>query len=773
MNTDLIISAYGSHNGRIILYYNGIYKIVELERWLNIKNIGLTTYMACRYPQSVFDEITDFLLKGIDKQEVDLYLTNYVNNLTPKFPYKQHLEYDHHLAHAATAFYQSSYKKSLVFTFDGGGDGGFFNVYVADKINGIALLDKFNQDLGYPYMIICNYMDDINKESLSIGNLVYPGKIMGLCSYGIVRDEWISHFDNFYTKFNYIGNSYIGGREASYDALTSLFNSIGFKDFDFENSRFTGQDAWDIAATSQKSFENQFFKFAQVYLNEYPDLPVCMSGGCALNVLLNTKLLKLRNNNVFVPPNVNDSGIALGGALLHIRPELPIDITYSGVPILDDKMFGNIIQDRNLTCFHEVTSKEIAELLADGNILGVINGNSEHGSRALGNRSILCDPSGDMKNVLNEKVKHREWYRPFAPVVRLQNAHKYFEWDEGIESRYMTFITTVREEWRDKLKAVTHEDFTARLQTVTYNQNPKLYDILTEFENITGYDVLLNTSFNDAGKPILSTLGDALHILQHTDLDALLVNNTIIFCTGNEYKFAREKINNSVIKQTMVDKTTTYLISFPKNKREEIKHRKFITKLLNKNIPIVIITSDDNNVGDLVSDNKYIQLHAVGDDKLYYDSLILNKIPKIKKSITAFAGKIKMLWCKDAILENVYNTTHHLLIDIDEYQQHYNDITNDIKFLINIHDDIITVSHSNTNTSDIFTNKYLFEKYDKTYDKFPTHAYVVGNSTNMEWFCNNQEGVFLWYMNQNKVASISEYMLISYIENLSRYKLLD
>lgn len=126
-----------------------------------------------------------------------------------------------------------------------------------------------------------------------------------------------------------------------------------------------------------------------------------------------------------------------------------------------------------------------------------------------------------MKDILNAKVKHREWYRPFAPVVRLEDVNKYFQWDK--ESRWMSFCPQVKEEWKEKLSAITHVDGTARVQTVTREQNPWLYDLLTEFEKETGVGVLLNTSFNVDGKPILSTVQDAFTILEKTQLDSLII----------------------------------------------------------------------------------------------------------------------------------------------------------------------------------------------------------------------------------------------------------
>jgi carbamoyltransferase len=238
--------------------------------------------------------------------------------------------------------------------------------------------------------------------------------------------------------------------------------------------------------------------------------------------------------DVFVGPNPNDCGIALGMMLNALKPEQPYDATYSGLPLLDFNMISHYLHDSN---FPFTTNYLDADLLVkdlvEGKIIGVARGRSEHGPRALGNRSIICNPAiPEMKDTLNEKVKHREWYRPFAPVVRLEDVSKYFEW-EG-ESRWMSFCPKVREEWREKLSAITHIDGTARVQTVTREQNEWLYDLLTEFEKQSGIGVLLNTSFNVDGKPILSTMRDAFSILEKTQMDGLIIQN---------YYFKKTNIN--------------------------------------------------------------------------------------------------------------------------------------------------------------------------------------------------------------------------------------
>jgi carbamoyltransferase len=213
--------------------------------------------------------------------------------------------------------------------------------------------------------------------------------------------------------------------------------------------------------------------------------------------------------------------------LNQLKPQEPFDATYSGLELFDIDALGHYIQNFYNTTTTYFDINKMTDDLIDGKIIGVARGKAEHGPRALGNRSILCNPSiPDMKDILNEKVKHREWYRPFAPVVRLEDVSKYFEW-EG-ESKWMSFCPKVKEEWRDKLTAITHVDGTARVQTVTKEDNEWLYNLLTEMDRKTGVGVLLNTSFNVDGSPILSTIKEAFKILESTQMDGLLLEDYYI-----------------------------------------------------------------------------------------------------------------------------------------------------------------------------------------------------------------------------------------------------
>jgi len=532
------ISFYGSHNSSYAVEQDGKIRLVlEVERILNYKNSGMAQYMCPKNSDLFFlakyipNYIKKYLDIDIDEYE-NLYLLNTDVILDGKhdlafmgIKFKNHEGALHHESHAAGCFYQSPYKEALIFSFDGGGNDGKFNVYKATRENSVELLESVinpyenyehvKYDLGFPYMVFAHYLKDITFNDLSIGNLVYPGKLMGLAPYGNVNEEWLPHFIDFYKK-DPNGLNF----QEKIDELGKKINVT----FDI-NNRLEGQVEYDVAATNQKAFEECFIEVVKPHMEKYPNLPICITGGCALNIILNTRIKKEFNKDVFIGPNPNDCGIAAGILLHRMKPEKPVDLTYAGTELLDLDTIGHRIQNEEFAFkTNMLEMNDLVNDLTEGKIVGVARGRAEHGPRALGNRSILCNPSiPDMKDILNKKVKHREWYRPFAPVVRLEDVSKYFEW-EG-ESRWMSFCPKVREEWREKLAAITHVDGTARVQTVTREQNEWLYDLLTMFNEKTGIGVLLNTSFNVNGKPILSTVSDAFKIFRESEMNCLLIEN--------------------------------------------------------------------------------------------------------------------------------------------------------------------------------------------------------------------------------------------------------
>jgi carbamoyltransferase len=529
------ISFYGSHNAAYVVEENGeILLVLEVERFLNYKNSGMAQYKCPKVENLLFyaEYIPKYICEKLNIKEFDncYYLNTDViiyekHDLEQFIPAKKYVHGLHHEAHAAGCFYQSPHKEMLVFSFDGGGNDGKFNVYYCNRGESPKLLECVSNpvinhphiyyDLGFPYMVLGHYLKDIKFEDLSSGNLVYPGKMMGLASYGTVKEEWLPAFIDFY-KSNLNGLDF-------QNHVDELGEKIGIK-FDI-NERIEGQIAWDIAATTQRAFEDCFLEIALPYMNQYSNIPIGITGGCGLNILLNTRLVNEFNREVFVGPDPNDCGIALGMMLNQLKPKKPFDSTYSGTTLMDLDNLLYYTQNTDLRFTpHILNQNTLVKDLIEGKIIGIARDRSEHGPRALGNRSIICNPSlPEMKDILNAKVKHREWYRPFAPVVRLEDVNKYFEWDK--ESRWMSFCPKVREEWREKLTSITHVDGTARVQTVTRKQNKWLYDLLTKFEKKTGVGVLLNTSFNVDGKPILSTVKDAFTILEKTELDCLIIEN--------------------------------------------------------------------------------------------------------------------------------------------------------------------------------------------------------------------------------------------------------
>jgi carbamoyltransferase len=777
----LILSAYGSHNGAISMYYKGQYYVVEAERWLNSKNIGISNYMPCHNMQLVFDEITEWLLSKTDRSDVDIFLTGYLPHVKPKFSYGQHLGCDHHIAHAACTFYQSPYPEALVITFDGGGDNGYFNIYTASRTGGIQLVDKLNYDLGYSYMLLAHWMKDIKKEDMGIGNLVYAGKLMGLCSYGKVRDEWLPYFMEFYDKFNYIGNSYIGGREASYEAVRVLMKQIGVDDFDFETTRFEGQLEYDIAATTQRAFEEQFYKYAQKYLDQYPDLPLCLAGGCALNVLLNTRLAKERKGLVFVPPNTNDCGISAGMMLWYQAPETQVDLTYSGLPIMDANQLGYYLEDRKYTTVNNVALADLATYITQGFIVGFIQGNSEHGSRALGNRSILCNPGiADMKDVLNDKVKHREWYRPFAPLVKMEKVHEYFDF-HGDNSRHMTFVADVKPEWLGKIPAVTHEDNTGRLQTVTRWQNEAIYDLLTEFERVAGHGVLLNTSFNDNGKPILTRYSDALNLLANTKMDAVYLHEKrmLIFKTGDERRFNKSLEAEGVAKISL--ETTANVMAFPKDRAEmEKTFLPVLQKMAKKTERLTIVTEAAyaRELGDLFASQPHVKIYNIDHTKHYYNSLLHSKFKNSGEDVHStyfFSKYVKPLWMKEVLRDNVFDTKYHVFIDLSLMDDYNYNVVRDIKNIVNfakIDDDVVGMTALKDSTT-IFEKDFLMKRFKFEPDFYPLPFIWYSNLETLEWFSTNYEGMLRWWVDLDMLGTPADYVLISYAENKHRYQFLE
>lgn len=509
---------FGSHNASLAISYKGeVLEVVELERLINVKNAAFFYWGHHENIVELLTEIKDYFKTKYGVEKYDNVVYNSVDKEMWKiFPAGNYQWLPHHEAHAYSGLYQSNFEKALIISFDGGSDEGFFNIYLGDRRSETPIEKIYvgKKDYAVSYMMPAHFISDIKQEWIYTGNLVYAGKLMGLAGFGKVDDSLVQPFREFYASNTTDNIS---------EALTRFMKIFNIES---EQIRYEGNYAKNLAATNQYVFEQLFEEETRNILELHNDLPLIITGGCGLNILLNTKLALKRET--FVTPNPNDTGLAVGLVCSKMRPHTPVDTTYLGPEVWDRKLLPKLLYERKGT---KIEIAELVQKLIKGEIVGVVRGRSEHGPRALGNRSIICDPTiGEMKDTLNAKVKGREYYRPFAPVVRLEDVNKYFNWDK--ESRWMSFCPEVKDEYKDILKAITHVDGTARVQTVTRKQNEFLYDLLTEMYNQRGIGVILNTSFNIAGKPILNTYEDALWVLDNKQMDALLLEDYYIKKNG-------------------------------------------------------------------------------------------------------------------------------------------------------------------------------------------------------------------------------------------------
>ena len=436
---------------------------------------------------------------------------------------------DHHYAHAASAYLPSPFERSLILTTDGTGEWSTvaWGVGEGTKI-------KLEHDLKFPHSLGLLYSAITAHLGFQVNG--GEGKVMGLASYGDperfagafdkvihVRPDGSFRLDLDYFSFHY-------DLVMCSPSFTELFFAARQPESELRQEHF------DLAAGLQKTVEDTLIKIVRNAHATYGIDKLCIAGGVGLNCVANTKLLEHTPvNEIFVQPASGDDGGALGSAL-YVYTQLlggtdrwRMDSAYLG-PSFDDDEVASFLTRHGLP-FEELEEDELlqrcAGLLAEGKIFGWFQGRMEFGPRALGNRSILANPTlPEMKDVLNEKVKRRESFRPFAPACTAEAAHTYFELEP--ESPFMLMACKVREEKRSVVPSITHVDGTARLQTVTERQNPRFYRLLKAFEAKTGVPILINTSFNVRGEPIVCTPEDAYSCFSRTHMDYLVMNRYLV-----------------------------------------------------------------------------------------------------------------------------------------------------------------------------------------------------------------------------------------------------
>ena len=436
---------------------------------------------------------------------------------------------EHHLTHAASAFYPSPFEEAAILTIDGAGEWAT-TLLAKGSGNTISKLKQVNT----PYSLGAFYQ----AISMHLGFKLIegPGKLMGLASYGKPDTD-------VYTKMKALfqlktdGTYAFDTRYFSYYYTRKSGVSKKFTEM-FGNSKTAGKD-WtqhelNVAATAQRIVEEVVLHMATYLRKATRSQNLCMAGGVALNSVTNGILAKSGLfKEIYIQPAAGDSGTAIGSTLLvnHQllnRQRQPLNTAFLG-PSYSQQQYINALQTAGVTYadYGNDCYDYIAEQLHANKIVAWFQGNMEFGPRALGNRSILANPGyGEMKDILNKRVKFRESFRPFAAIVTEENCATYF--DHAYPNPYMLLVYNVKPEQRAILPAITHVDGTVRIQTVNEKENLPMRNLLKAFEKRSGFPVLINTSFNIKGEPIVCTPENAIQSFLASDIDFLVLGNLIV-----------------------------------------------------------------------------------------------------------------------------------------------------------------------------------------------------------------------------------------------------
>jgi len=456
---------------------------------------------------------------------------------------EHHIE--HHIAHIASAYYCSPWERAAGFSYDGSGD--FVSTMMAHCVgNDINVLERvfLPHSLGSFYTMICEF----------IGYKKYgdEGKVMGLAPYG--KDTYCEQIrqivelndSGFRLDLDYfmpLGSNQ--GMQIQADGTVKLARHFSDRMQELfgqpreANAEITQRDM-DLSYAMQHRFEEVFFHLLNRLHPRVPSEHLVMAGGCALNSVANGKLFNQTPfRRTWIQPAAGDEGLAIGAALHTYHSTLgqprryEMKNSYLG-PEFTDSRIETDLKQANLSyrkLEREPLLDAVAAQIAAGNVVGWFQGRMEWGPRALGNRSIVAHPGlPDMKDVLNARIKHREWFRPFAPSILVERQNEYFEYDHP--SPFMLHVYKIRPEKRAQLCAVNHVDDTGRLQTVSREENPLYYDLIRAFERRTGIPVILNTSFNE-NEPIVCTPAEAIDCFKRTRMDVLAIGPYLVLKSEN------------------------------------------------------------------------------------------------------------------------------------------------------------------------------------------------------------------------------------------------
>jgi len=441
---------------------------------------------------------------------------------------------DHHLSHAAYAFFTSPFDESAILTVDGVGE---WTTASFGKANGTKI--TLSHDIRWPHSLGLFY----SAFTYFLGFQVNEGeyKLMGLSSYGkpkfydTIMNNLIDVKQDGSINMNMKFFAFTYDKVMTNRKFSDLFGIVPRKESDKIE-----QIHYDIGASAQKVLEDIILKMVSHIHKQTNMKNLCFGGGVALNGVANYRILKEGPfEQVHIPPSPGDAGSAIGCAQFlyysHLNkrrissdPSKRIQENIYVGPHYSNDQINSFLDSYNITYDYLERNpllEKTAKLISEGKVVGWYQGKMEWGPRALGNRSILADPRNErMKDILNEKIKHRESFRPFAPSVLEEYMSEYFDID--VPSPYMLMVVPVKKS--GKIPAVTHIDGTARLQTVSKDTNPLYYDLIHEFYKITGVPIVINTSMNVRGEPIVNTPEQAFEMILKTDMDILVMNNFMV-----------------------------------------------------------------------------------------------------------------------------------------------------------------------------------------------------------------------------------------------------
>ena len=473
---------------------------------------------------------------------------------------------DHHLSHAASAFFPSPFEEALVLTADGVGEWATTTVAVG-KSNTLEI----KKEIHFPHSLGLLYSAFTYYTGFKVNSGEY--KLMGLAPYGfpIYEDkvkQLVDIKEDGTFRLNQKYFNYATGLTMTNNHFHNLF---GQKPRNSKNERLT-QFHMDIASSIQKVTEEIMIKLAKSIRKEYGIKNLCLAGGVALNCVANGKILQEKIfDNIWIQPAAGDAGGSLGAALALWHIDQGKERTVNSNDDMDGSYLGpNFTQDQiekelksiganYKTLSYENLINQTSDYLSKEKAIGWFQGRMEFGPRALGGRSILGDPrSNKMQKNLNLKVKYRESFRPFAPSVLREDLSNWF--DMNVDSPYMLLVANINQDKKiemtdeqktlfgiDKLNikkseipAVTHVDYSARIQTVSKKTNKPYYDLIVKFKEKTGCPVIVNTSFNVRGEPIVNTPSDAFNCFMGTELDYLVIGNCILDKTNQDQSLKKD-----------------------------------------------------------------------------------------------------------------------------------------------------------------------------------------------------------------------------------------